>query len=78
MRSHFHIPLYETPSGLLRSTAGQLWDEDFRIALREAGCDQFEVETYTWDVWRKCSGSVDDVCEGIAKELTTCAHYFNS
>jgi len=53
-----------------------LWCDDFRAALAEAGCDRFEVETYTWDVWRKCSGSAGDVCSGIAKELAICAKYF--
>jgi len=76
IRSHFHIPLCETPEGMLRSTARLLWDLDFRAALVEAGCEQFEVETYTWDVWRECSGSAEDVCAGIARELAVCKEFY--
>ena len=77
VRSHFHIPLHESPAGQLRSTTPLLRDERFLAALRDSGCEQLEVETYTWDVWRRCSGSAEDICSGIAREISAMRESFD-
>jgi ribosomal protein L19 len=69
LRSHFHVPIFEEGALPLRSTSALLHDPDFAAAVRESGCKQFEVETYTWNVWRECSGSADEVIPGIVREL---------
>ena len=76
LRTHFHVPLYETGEPPLRSTAHALRDPAFAAALAENGCDQFEVETYTWNVWRQCAHSATDVDDGIARELAAAADIF--
>lgn len=48
-RVHFHVPLYFTVMGDLRSTAGQLSPAFFKTA-RECGVEHLEIETYTFDV----------------------------
>ena len=69
-RTHFHVPLFENGNATLGTTAASLHDPAFMKALRENGCDQFEVETYTWDVWRQCADSATAVLDGIVRELT--------
>ena len=76
LRTHFHVPLYETGEPPLRSTAHALRDPAFAAALAANGCDQFEVETYTWNVWRQCAHSATDVDDGIARELAAAADIF--
>ncbi len=73
MRTHFHVPLFENGNATLGTTATSLHDPAFIEALRENGCDQFEVETYTWDVWRQCTDSATTVLEGIVRELDVAA-----
>lgn len=76
LRTHFHVPIYETGEPPLRSTAPALRDPAFAGALAENGCDQLEVETYTWNVWRQCAHSATDINDGIARELATALTLF--
>lgn len=69
MRTHFHVPLFENGDDVLGTTAASLHDSRLIQALRENGCDQFEVETYTWDVWRHCADSATHIVAGIVREL---------
>ncbi len=71
LRTHFHVPLFENGNATLGTTAAGLHDPAFIQALRKNGCKQFEVETYTWDVWRQCADSATAVLEGIVRELET-------
>jgi sugar phosphate isomerase/epimerase len=50
-RIHFHVPLHAAPAPPLRST-GPVTRQGLAALLagRAAGCDHFEVETYTWEV----------------------------
>lgn len=75
MRTHFHVPLFENGDDVLCTTAAALHDPKFWTALRVNGCEQFEVETYTWDVWRQCADSATDVLDGIVRELTVATDY---
>ncbi|MBO7299496.1 MAG: metabolite traffic protein EboE [Kiritimatiellae bacterium] len=69
LRVHFHVPLYITPTGLLGSTAEELKSAAFAEALAASGCQHFECETYTWEVWNSCSGAAIDIKEGLLGEL---------
>lgn len=69
LRVHFHVPLYITPTGLLGSTAEELKSAAFAEALAASGCQHFECETYTWEVWNSCSGAATDIKEGLLGEL---------
>lgn len=73
LRTHFHVPLFEEGDSTLRTTTRSLRDPSFLSAVKQSGCDQFEVETYTWDVWRERSGFAADIVPGIALELETAA-----
>lgn len=73
LRTHFHVPLFENGNADLRTTANDLHHPAFRTALAENGCSQFEVETYTWDVWCHCADSAMDIPSGIARELSVAA-----
>jgi hypothetical protein len=73
LRTHFHVPLHEAGLPPLRSTVDALRDSTFIEALAENGCNQFEVETYTWNVWRQCVHSATDIDDGIARELDAAA-----
>lgn len=73
LRTHFHVPLFEEGDSTLRTTTRCLREPSFLSAVKQSGCDQFEVETYTWDVWRERSGIATDVVPGIASELETAA-----
>jgi len=48
-RIHFHVPLYFTAMGAIRSTSTQL-TPDFFKSVRECGIEHLEIETYTFDV----------------------------
>lgn len=66
-RVHFHVPLFMERLGVLRTT--QPFVQAFLAQLRAAGgCDQLEVETYTWDVLPEAHRRVD-VATAIAREL---------
>ena len=73
LRTHFHVPLFENGNDLLRTTSRELHAPGLRAALAANGCDQFEVETYTWDVWRQCADTATDIQQGIARELCVAA-----
>ena len=76
LRTHFHVPLDQTGKPPLRSTAHALRDPAFAAALADNGCDQLEVETYTWNVWRQCAHSATNVDDGIAHELAAACDIF--
>jgi hypothetical protein len=71
-RVHYHVPLHGAPEPPLTSTVPVL-----RGALREllagptAGCDHFDVETYTWAVLPPAQRPRSDaeLAAGIAAEL---------
>ena len=62
-RVHFHIPVFLHALGPFTNTDGFV-----DAVLREVDCDQFEVETYTWDVLPPEHRSLG-VAEAIAREL---------
>lgn len=66
-RVHFHVPLFWTGAGLLRSTADGL-GPDFFALLRGGATAHLEVETYTFGVlpWAMRGG---DIVECIVREL---------
>ncbi|HEU4426389.1 MAG TPA: metabolite traffic protein EboE [Pilimelia sp.] len=50
-RVHYHVPLHAVPEPPLRSTTDVLDDAlGELVGGREARCDHFDVETYTWGV----------------------------
>jgi sugar phosphate isomerase/epimerase len=49
LRVHFHVPLYWEGDPDFQSTAEEI-TPDFIRSLMRAGCEHFEVETYTFDV----------------------------
>jgi sugar phosphate isomerase/epimerase len=67
-RVHFHVPIFLESLGTFDTT-----QRDLRATIEavsaSAACDQFEVETYTWEVlppeWR-----TTDVVTSIARELS--------
>ncbi len=67
-RVHFHVPIFLESLGTFATT-----QRDLRATMEAvcgaSACDQFEVETYTWDVlpaeWR-----TTDVVTSIARELS--------
>ncbi|MFC7546052.1 metabolite traffic protein EboE [Plantactinospora sp. GCM10030261] len=71
-RVHYHVPLHAVPEPPLRSTVPVL-----RSALAEllggptAGCDTYDVETYTWGVLpvARRPGTAAELADGIAAEL---------
>jgi len=66
-RVHFHVPIFLESMGTFDTTQGDL-RRTIQAVCAAAACDQFEVETYTWDVlppeWR-----TTDVVTSIAREL---------
>ena len=51
VRSHFHVPIHaESIGDGLRTTAPELRSLLDALVADPAACDQFEIETYTWDV----------------------------
>jgi sugar phosphate isomerase/epimerase len=66
-RVHFHVPLFWTGAGLLRSTTDTL-GADFFALLREGVTPHVEVETYTFSVlpWAMRGG---DVTACVVREL---------
>jgi sugar phosphate isomerase/epimerase len=66
-RVHFHVPIFLESMGTFDTTQGDL-RSTIEAVCAAAACDQFEVETYTWDVlppeWR-----TTDVVTSIAREL---------
>lgn len=69
LRTHFHVPLFEKGDDTLHTTTDLLADPAFADALRVSGCNHFEVETYTWNVWKTCAHSTTDILDGIVEEL---------
>ena len=66
VRVHFHVPLYFTESGSLRSTANDLSDSFFR-AVYESAIEHLEIETYTFNVLPPELANLP-IEESIAKE----------
>jgi len=67
-RIHFHVPMFWTGSGALRSTASSL-SPSFWSQLRNGVCPHLEIETYTFDVLPpelRAGGVVDSICEEYA------------
>jgi sugar phosphate isomerase/epimerase len=66
-RVHFHVPLFWTGAGLLRSTTDTL-GADFFALLKGGASPHLEVETYTFSVlpWAMRGG---DVVDCIVREL---------
>jgi sugar phosphate isomerase/epimerase len=51
IRSHFHVPIHvESLGDGLRSTTRELKGLMDALVADPAACDQFEIETYTWEV----------------------------
>lgn len=77
LRTHFHVPLFEDGSPTLRTTSHLVrgntpaWQR-LLAALEQNGCEHYEIETYTWDVWRTCADSDTDIVDGIVRELLEC------
>jgi len=67
-RVHFHVPIFLESLGTFDTTQRDL-RATMEAVCAASACDQFEVETYTWDVlppeWR-----TTDVVTSIARELT--------
>lgn len=66
-RIHFHVPIFLEQLGALSTTQRHL-RETLHEVQRRGVCDQFEVETYTWDVLPAAYRTVDRV-SAIAREL---------
>lgn len=67
-RIHFHVPLFWSGDGALRSTVHTL-DDAFRACLRDGACAHQEIETYTFDVLPpelRAGGVVDSICREFA------------
>lgn len=69
IRTHFHVPIFWRGQGPLATTRASL--DGLIDDLYDAGCRQFEVETYSWnvipeDTRRSLSSSIHDM---LAKEL---------
>jgi len=67
-RIHYHVPLFIDRFGALRGTA-RLLREDGALQALAAATAHLEVETYTWDIWRRTVGDTTPLAEGIAREL---------
>ena len=67
-RIHYHVPLFIDRFGTLRGT-GRLLREDGALRALAAATAHLEVETYTWDIWRRTVGDATPLAEGIAREL---------
>lgn len=67
-RVHFHVPIFLESLGTFDTTQRDL-RATMEAVCAASACDQFEVETYTWDVlpaeWR-----TTDVVTSIARELS--------
>ena len=66
LRAHFHVPLYFTGTGSLKSTASDL-TKSFFDAVLGGGIPHIEIETYTFDVLPASLRSLS-VTESIVKE----------
>jgi sugar phosphate isomerase/epimerase len=65
-RVHFHVPLYFTGDEELKTTSTDMPPAFFEKA-RACGCDHFEIETYTFDVFPE-KITTDDMAMSIARE----------
>lgn len=65
--THFHVPLFLDRFGLLRSTQDEVL-QCLHAITQFSDCRHFEVETYAWNVLPE-ELRVDDLAEGIAKEM---------
>ncbi len=68
VRVHFHVPLFFTGNGPIRSTAEAL-TPDFFHDLREGACPHLEIETYTFDVLPP-EVHPGDIVKSIAREYS--------
>lgn len=59
-RVHFHVPLTWQGQGAVGSTAAEV-DADFLRSALDAGCEHFELEIYTLDVFPGEIGSIEAV-----------------
>ena len=66
-RVHFHVPVFRSALGLFGSTQQSL-RELLRYCQREALCDHYEVETYTWGVLPTALRG-DSLTESLVEEL---------
>jgi hypothetical protein len=66
-RIHFHVPIFLESLGHLRTTQSHL-SATLEAVCRTHACDQFEVETYTWDVLPE-EHRVVGLVPAIAREL---------
>jgi hypothetical protein len=66
-RVHFHVPIYLTEFGKLRSTQEQI-TEFLAAARRHTNCQHYEVETYAWGVL-PTELKQPELAAGIAEEL---------
>ncbi|MFW6163893.1 MAG: metabolite traffic protein EboE [Planctomycetota bacterium] len=62
-RVHYHVPLSWPGQGAIGTTAEQV-DADFLAAAADAGCEHFELEIYTLDVFPGAIESVEAVMAG--------------
>jgi hypothetical protein len=66
-RVHFHVPIYLTQFGRLRSTQEQIL-QCLAAAKRHTNCRHYEVETYAWGVL-PADMQQPELAAGIAQEL---------
>jgi len=75
-RIHFHVPLFASEYGVLRSTQAYVADV-LQHAIATGATRHLEIETYTWDVLP--GGLKMDLLESIGREydwvLQTCASF---
>jgi hypothetical protein len=64
-RVHFHVPLSWDGEGAIRTTRDQV-DADFLRAALDVGCEHFESEIYTLDVFPNARDSVEAI---LAQDL---------
>jgi sugar phosphate isomerase/epimerase len=67
-RVHFHVPVFRERYGLFEGTQAYV-AELLRLVRDRSACDQFEVETYTWDVLPE-EFRREGIVAAIARELT--------
>jgi sugar phosphate isomerase/epimerase len=74
-RVHFHVPLFYARLGLFEST--QAYVREALDLLRNAECEHFEVETYTWDVLPEEYRS-SGIVSAVARELVWTATHLRA
>jgi sugar phosphate isomerase/epimerase len=66
-RIHFHVPVFRTQYGRFEGTQAYITDV-LRLVRERSVCQQFEVETYTWDVLPE-EFRHEGIVSAIAREL---------